>query len=513
MCKYELQIKAENSLGRSDASVITTFTTNEEVPGGPPTDVMAEATSSTSLKIKWKPPAKHLQYGPIKGYYIGYKVANDNSEQFSYKSVESTPNNDGNRFEMSYISNLKRKTYYTIILQAYNSIGAGPRSDEIKVLTLESQPPRSPLVEVVTTSVDSITLRWDINELDSEEKEYVLHFKEEKSVQWSQKRLKTKRNHFVLDSNDGKSIIKCGTKYLLYMTATNSLGTGEPSETISTSTKGTAPISPSRDEFIYPNSTSVALRLSSWQSGGCPINYFTIKYRLSRQEQWIILKDRLSNRYDPFLIYQLSPGHEYDLYVGAHTDAGITEAEYRFTTPNTSLVIKIGSMNPPTSVVSQSTASLSLFHNVTVMLPIVISIVVLIAVLSTLFAFMRRQRLANQSANHLDPRNSIPKSELSSEVFPMNDFVRSTSKPKIFESHSSGPGNDIYGKTTSYYATPNRRNSMTNHQMVLGRHVANSDHEYAEPHTQYAQPRCLFSDENECTNLSTCALMVPNTRL
>ena len=75
---------------------------------------------------------------------------------------------------------------------------------------------------------------------------------------------------------------------------------------------------------------------------------------------------------------------------------------------------------------------------------------------------------------------------------------------------------DIYGKTAAtYYATPNRRNNAANHQ-VMGRHLLpNSDHEYAEPHAQYAQPRCLFSsDENECVaNLSTCALMVPNTRL
>ena len=96
-------------------------------------------------------------------------------------------------------------------------------------MTLESQPPRSPLLEVVTTSYDSITLRWDVNELDTEDKDFVLHYKEEKGVQWIQKRIKGQRNHFVLDGSDAKTVIKCGTKYLLYMTATNSLGTGEPS--------------------------------------------------------------------------------------------------------------------------------------------------------------------------------------------------------------------------------------------------------------------------------------------
>jgi hypothetical protein len=145
------------------------------------------------------------------------------------------------------------------------------------------------------------------------------------------------------------------------------------------------------------------------------------------------------------------------------------------------------------------------------MLPIVISIIVLIAVLSTLFAFMRRQHSDNPSINNLDGRNSIPKSELSSEIFPLNDFVRSGSKPKIFESQSTQP-NDIYGKTSAqFYATPNRKSIP---QSMI-RHL-NSDHEYAEPHlatAQYSQPRCLFSDDNECANLSMCALMVPNTRL
>ena len=122
---------AENALGRSDATSATLFfQTAEEVPGGPPTDVIIETTSSTSLKIKWKPPLKEVQFGKIKGYYIGYKIA-DSDEPFQYKNVDVIADNDPNKFETSYVTNLKRKTTYIIILQAYNSIGAGPRTDEV----------------------------------------------------------------------------------------------------------------------------------------------------------------------------------------------------------------------------------------------------------------------------------------------------------------------------------------------------------------------------------------------
>lgn len=131
MCKYQIRVLAENALGRSEPSSIVQFLTNEEVPGGPPTDIIVEATSSTSFKIKWKPPKKEVQYGKIKGYYIGYKIADSIVEPFQYKNVEAIGDNDGTKYEMTYITNLKRKTNYIIILQAYNNVGAGPRSDEV----------------------------------------------------------------------------------------------------------------------------------------------------------------------------------------------------------------------------------------------------------------------------------------------------------------------------------------------------------------------------------------------
>jgi len=95
-------------------------------------------------------------------------------------------------------------------------------------------------------------------------------------------------------------------------------------------TRGAAPVSPSKEDFIFPNSTSVALRLNSWQSGGCAINYFTIKYKPFNSKQWSIINEKISNRLDPFYIYHLSPGHEYDLYVGAHSEAGSYQLFKRF---------------------------------------------------------------------------------------------------------------------------------------------------------------------------------------
>ena len=40
-----------------------------------------------------------------------------------------------------FLNNLRKFTKYSILLQAYNSIGAGPRSDEIVVSTAEDGEP------------------------------------------------------------------------------------------------------------------------------------------------------------------------------------------------------------------------------------------------------------------------------------------------------------------------------------------------------------------------------------
>lgn len=145
-CYYEVKMSSENSIGRSEhSSAVVTVKTAEEVPGGPPADVQVETTSSTSLKIKWRPPPREVQFGRIRGYYIGYKVAGS-EETFQYKNVDvvnddyqqqqqpgqqqgqgSSPDS----YQVSYITNLKRKTTYLVILQAYNNIGPGPRSDEV----------------------------------------------------------------------------------------------------------------------------------------------------------------------------------------------------------------------------------------------------------------------------------------------------------------------------------------------------------------------------------------------
>ncbi|CAG2123162.1 unnamed protein product, partial [Medioppia subpectinata] len=164
---------------------------------------------------------------------------------------------------------------------------------------------------------------------------------------------------------------------------------------------------------------------NSWQTGGCPIKSFSFKYKPIYQKNWITLSDEVIFEKDFYFIRDLVPNKEYKLLVSAHSDAGVTEAEYSFKTLNISLMVRVVSPQAPVDASAQA-ESLSLFRNITVLLPVIISIIVLCVILGTLLGCMRRQHV-NQvvnGMNGLNSNNCIHKTELrqSQETFQLNDF-------------------------------------------------------------------------------------------
>lgn len=192
----------------------------------------AQSTGSQSLKVSWAAPRPELRHGQLVGYYIGYKVAGSD-DQFQYKHYIPEPEEMKQPTFTTYLTNLKRLTRYRVTVQAYNKAGLGPLSDGVEATTLETSPPISPSVRIISTSNSSITVIWERDEKDkSITAEYTLHYKEDNRKDWKEIRVSPNLHEYHLQS------LLCGTRYQLYMTATNSLGTGEPGATVSTRTKG-----------------------------------------------------------------------------------------------------------------------------------------------------------------------------------------------------------------------------------------------------------------------------------
>lgn len=198
-------------------------------PEGPPQSVRAQSSGSQSLKVTWKPVDPNLSHGTITTYFIGYKQqSSDDGYQFkTYPVIQQSSQ------YTTYLTNLKPLTKYWIVVQPHNKAGAGPLSDPIVGITLETSPPISPVIIITATTNSSIRIRWEKDEKDrSIIKEFNLYFRDENKHGWEQRKINPSAREYELEG------LLCGNKYTLYMTATNSLGTGEPSKKVSARTKG-----------------------------------------------------------------------------------------------------------------------------------------------------------------------------------------------------------------------------------------------------------------------------------
>ena len=103
-----------------------------------PSGVLTNSFIGSSFLLK--APSAHLRHGNILGYYLGYKVANS-SEPYRYQTLgtpgsASGPSEVETRNELR-VDNLKKFTQYSVVIQAYNSEGAGPRNQEVVASTAE----------------------------------------------------------------------------------------------------------------------------------------------------------------------------------------------------------------------------------------------------------------------------------------------------------------------------------------------------------------------------------------
>ncbi|XP_042237801.1 Down syndrome cell adhesion molecule-like protein Dscam2 isoform X38 [Homarus americanus] len=152
---YHLRIVARNEIGDSDPSDTVTIITAEEAPSGPPRDLKVEAVDQSSLRVTWKQPLKEEWNGDIQGYQVGYRLAASNNS-YVYETVEFSK--EMGKEHHLVISKLKVYTEYAVVVSAFNKIGQGPKTDEIRAYTAEGTPQQPPQ-DVTCTTLTSQTIR------------------------------------------------------------------------------------------------------------------------------------------------------------------------------------------------------------------------------------------------------------------------------------------------------------------------------------------------------------------
>ena len=199
---YSIRMQSINVIGESELSLPLFAATEEESPSEPPKNVQITVLNATAVLVTWSPPdARHCN-GVLKGFYIGYKIKNS-TIHYTYKTLQIDKSNADEHTLSSLIgssvgtngalslsksfnqhqlvlSRLKPYTEYGLILQAFNGVGAGPRSDETKFKTNQSAPSAAPSITKCTSpNSQTLALTWSkitADKLNGELAGYKIHY-------------------------------------------------------------------------------------------------------------------------------------------------------------------------------------------------------------------------------------------------------------------------------------------------------------------------------------------------
>ena len=96
-------------------------------PSAPPSNIRGGDSSSKSILVKWDGVPQEHRNGKIQGYKVLYHDADGRNLE---KTVDAST-------RLTYLTDLKMSTTYTIKVLAFTSVGDGPASSGISVTTPE----------------------------------------------------------------------------------------------------------------------------------------------------------------------------------------------------------------------------------------------------------------------------------------------------------------------------------------------------------------------------------------
>ncbi|XP_045473824.1 Down syndrome cell adhesion molecule-like protein Dscam2 isoform X12 [Harmonia axyridis] len=345
---YHIRILAENDIGSSEPSDVVTIITAEEVPSGPPTNIKINTSDQHSLVVFWNPPLRDEWNGDILGYYVGYRLASS-EKPYIFETVEFT-REEGKEHHLK-ISNLKTYTQYSVVVQAFNKIGAGPLSDDVKAYTAEGVPEQPP-DKVTCTTLTSQTIRvsWVSPPLTSANgviKGYKVIYGPSDS--WFDEN--TRDAKITASSETILHVLKKYTNYTMEVLAFTSGGDGVRSTPVHCQTEQDVPEAPIAVKALVMSDDSI---LVSWKPPTEPngiIEYYTVYYKQvgtddkdKPKSQKIV--PNLKNQNLSYQAKNLDGNFKYEFWVTAATTMGEgLPSKKASVSPNSSVPAKIASFD------------------------------------------------------------------------------------------------------------------------------------------------------------------------
>uniref|UniRef100_A0A8C0LCD1 Sidekick cell adhesion molecule 2 n=1 Tax=Canis lupus dingo TaxID=286419 RepID=A0A8C0LCD1_CANLU len=266
---YKFRVKATNDIGDSEFSEESEpLTTLQAAPDEAPTIVSVTPHTTTSVLIRWQPPAEDKINGILLGFRIRYReLLYEGLRGFTLRAMYAVRNLSRPSLTQYELDNLNKHRRYEIRMSVYNAVGEGPSSPPQEVFVGEAVPTAAPRnVAVHGATATQLDVTWEPPPLENQNGDiqgYKIYFWE------AQRRNVTERvkTLFLAENSVKLKNLTGYTAYMVSVAAFNAAGDGPRSTPTRGQTQQAAPSAPSSVRFSELTTTSVNV---SWEAPQFP---------------------------------------------------------------------------------------------------------------------------------------------------------------------------------------------------------------------------------------------------
>ncbi|XP_039445727.1 protein sidekick isoform X4 [Culex pipiens pallens] len=310
---YEIFMRSVNEVGQSADSPHAFERTREAVPSFGPLGVEANATSSTTIVVKWNEVPKEHRNGQIDGYKVFYGSAG--RTQVLHKTI---PNNSTHT---TTLTELKKFVQYDIQVLAYTRLGDGMLSTPpVRVQTFEDTPGAPSNVSFPDVSFSMARIIWDVPEEPNGE---ILAYKVTYLLNGSMS-LNFSREFPPSDRTFRATQLLAERYYLFSVTAQTRLGWGKTAAVlVYTTNNREIPQGPSSPQISRSQVQAEQITFS-WtpgRDGFAPLRYYTVQFR-ENEGPWTVIPERVDPSITSYTALGLKPHTLYQFRIQATNDIG-----------------------------------------------------------------------------------------------------------------------------------------------------------------------------------------------
>ncbi|XP_049831894.1 protein sidekick isoform X2 [Schistocerca gregaria] len=311
--QYEIMTQAYNDVGSSDMSPVAVEWTRESVPSFGPENVEANATSSTTIVVKWGNVPKEHQNGLIEGFKVYYGT--NPRLPFHFKDI---PNN---ATFTTTLTELKKFVQYHIQVLAYTRLGDGALSiPPVRVQTFEDTPGAPSNVSFPDVSVTSARIIWDVPEEPNGD---ILAY--QVTYRLSDETKDNLSREFPPSDRTYRATELLPEKYYLFsVTAQTRLGWGKTAfALVFTTNNRERPQPPSVPQISRSQVQSEQITFS-WtpgRDGFAPLRYYSIQ-QAEGSGPWQTVPERVDPQVNSYTVKNLKPFTTYRFRIQATNDIG-----------------------------------------------------------------------------------------------------------------------------------------------------------------------------------------------